>query len=199
MKIVKEGDTRNVLCHNCGKSTATYLLRDVDFSDRSGTVKNILAAVCHGCQQVVSIPAQCTPQIKHTFDQTRQPLEVRIPAHFLDILSLATQKIDDSLSEEFSKTLILYYLHALTSGRCMQDELKSLLSTELAQAKASKRLSMKITQRQMAALTTLMQQQNLSKISDVVKAVILKINQDLVQGKNLSGLAELRNVAAAFC
>ncbi|MEJ4044692.1 hypothetical protein [Erwinia sp. SLM-02] len=199
MKIVKEGDTRSVLCHHCGKSTATYLLRDVDFSDRSGSVKNILAAVCNGCQQVVSVPAQCTPQIKQAFDQSRQPLEVRVPAHFLDILNVATQKIDDSLSEEFSKTLILYYLHALASGRYTQDELKSLLSSELAQAKASKRLSMKISQRQMAELTALMQQQNLSKISDVVKAVILKINQDLVQGKNLSGLAELRNVAAAFC
>lgn len=199
MKIVKEGDTRNVLCHNCGKSTATYLLRDVDFSDRSGAVKNILAAVCNGCQQVVSIPAQCTPQIKQAFDQSRQPLEVRVPAHFLDILNVATQKIDESLGEEFSKTLILYYLHALNSGRYTQDELKSLLNSELAQAKASKRLSMKISPRQMAELTALMQQQNLSKISDVVKAVILKINQDLVQEKNLSGLAELRNVAAAFC
>nr|WP_314423518.1 hypothetical protein [uncultured Erwinia sp.] len=199
MKIVKEGDTRSVLCHNCGKSTATYLLRDVDFSDRSGAVKNILAAVCDGCQQVVSVPAQCTPQVRHAFEQTRQPLEVRLPAHFLDILNVATQKIDASLSEEFSKTLILYYLHALTRGRYAQEELKPLLSSELAQARASKRLSMKISQRQMAELTTLMQQQNFSKVSDVVKAVILKINQDLVQGKNLSGLAELRNVAAAFC
>ena len=76
MKIVKEGDTRNVLCHHCGKSTATYLLRDVDFSDHGGTVKNILAAVCDRCQQVVAIPAQCTPRIKSAFEQTRQPLVV---------------------------------------------------------------------------------------------------------------------------
>lgn len=197
MKIVKEGDTRSVLCHRCGKSTATYLLRDVDFSDRIGQVKNVLAAVCDGCQQIVSVPAQCTPQIKHAFEQTRQSLEVRVPAHYLDILNVATQKIDASLGEEFNKTLILYYLHALSSGRYAQDELKPLLSSELAQARASKRLSMKITPHQMAEITLLMRQQNIEKTSDVVRAVILKINQDLVQEKNLNGLAELRSTAAA--
>ena len=50
----------------------------------------------------------------------------------------------------------------------------------------------------MAELADIMQQQEMDKTSDVVKAVILKINQDLVQEQNLSGLAELRNMAAAF-
>jgi len=57
---------------------------------------------------------------------------------------------------------------------------------------------MKINHRQMAELADIMQQQEMDKTSDVVKAVILKINQDLVQEQNLSGLAELRNMAAAF-
>jgi len=198
MKIVKEGDTRTVLCQHCGKSTATYHLRDIDFSDHRGTTKNILAAVCNTCQQVVSVPAQCTPQIKNAFEQSRQSLEVRLPAHYLDILNIAIQKIDSSLSEEFSKILILYYLHALTTGRYTQADLKPLLSSELAQAKASKRLSMKISHRQMAELTAIMQRQQIEKTSDVVKAVILKINQDLVQEHNLTGLDELRDIAAIF-
>jgi hypothetical protein len=43
-----------------------------------------------------------------------------------------------------------------------------------------------------------MEQQSLTRSSDVVKAVILKIYQDLVQEKNLGILPELRNVAASF-
>jgi hypothetical protein len=177
---------------------ATYRLRDVDFSDHRGTVRNILAAVCNQCDAVVSVPAQSTPRIKSEFEQAKSALEVRVPAHYLDILNVATQKIDDSLDENFHKTLILYYLHALTTGRYQQQELKMLLGSELANAKSSKRLSMKVSQRQLAELNSIMEQQSLTRSSDVVKAVILKIYQDLVQEKNLGILPELRNVAAAF-
>ncbi|CAI1656669.1 hypothetical protein [Serratia proteamaculans] len=198
MRIVKEGDTRTVLCQHCGKSMATYRLRDVDFSDRRGTVKNILAAVCNQCDAVVSIPAQSTPRVKSEFEQTKSALEVRVPAHYLDILNVATQKIDASLDEDFHKILILYYLHALATGRYQQQELKTLLDSELAKAKSSKRLSMKVSKKQLEELNSIMEQQNLTRSSDVVKAVILKIYQDLVQEKNLGILPELRNVAAAF-
>ncbi|CAI0767682.1 Uncharacterised protein [Serratia quinivorans] len=198
MRIVKEGDTRSVLCQNCGRTMATYRLRDVDFSDRCGTVRNILAAVCNQCNAVVSVPAQSTPRIKSEFEQAKSALEVRVPAHYLDILNVATQKIDDSLDENFHKTLILYYLHALTTGRYQQQELKTLLGSELANAKSSKRLSMKVSQKQLAELNSIMEQQSLTRNSDVVKAVILKIYQDLVQEKNLGILPELRNVAAAL-
>jgi hypothetical protein len=67
----------------------------------------------------------------------------------------------------------------------------------LANAKSSKRLSMKVSQKQLAELNIIMEQQSLTRSSDVVKAVILKIYQDLVQEKNLGILPELRNVAAA--
>ena len=65
----KEGDKRQVICHNCGRSEATYLLRNVDFNDKSGTVENILSAVCDKCNEVISIPAQSTPAIKATLDR----------------------------------------------------------------------------------------------------------------------------------
>ncbi|CAI1701103.1 Uncharacterised protein [Serratia quinivorans] len=147
---------------------------------------------------MVSVPAQSTPRIKSEFEQAKSALEVRVPAHYLDILNVATQKIDDSLDENFHKTLILYYLHALTTGRYQQQELKTLLGSELANAKSSKRLSMKVSKKQLAELNSIMEQQSLTRNSDVVKAVILKIYQDLVQEKNLGILPELRNVAAAL-
>lgn len=198
MRIVKEGETRTLLCHNCGKTSATYRVRDVAFSDKRGTVKNILAAVCDRCDEVAAIPAQSTARIKEAFEQSSSPLEIRVPVHYLDILYVATQKIDTTLSESFNKALILWYLHALTSGRYPQQQLKTLLSSEIADAKASRRLSMKITQKQQAELNQLMQQQGMKKTSDVVKAVILKIHQDLVLEQDLSGLPELRNMAAAI-
>ncbi|NQZ09002.1 MAG: hypothetical protein HRT35_17745 [Algicola sp.] len=38
MKTVEECDSRKVICFECGLTDATYLLRDVDFIDKSGTV-----------------------------------------------------------------------------------------------------------------------------------------------------------------
>lgn len=63
MKIVKEGDKRQVVCSTCGLTQATYTLTDIDFSDGSGSVKNVLAGVCDHCQQVVSLPKQSTESV----------------------------------------------------------------------------------------------------------------------------------------
>lgn len=198
MRIVKEGDKRQVICHNCGRSEATYLLRNVDFSDKSGTVKNILAAVCDKCHEVVSIPAQSTPKIKAEYNKTKSSVEVRVPAHFLDVLNVATQKINPALDESFNRSLILYYIHALNSGRYDQHGLSKFLNDELAKAKASKRISMKVNPNQLDELNAIMERQKLKKNTDVIKAVIMKINEDIVQNDKPEQLAELRNVAAAF-
>ncbi len=198
MRIVKEGDKRQVICHNCGRSEATYSLRNVDFSDKSGTVKNILAAVCNKCNEVVSIPAQSTPKIKAEYNKIKASVEVRVPAHFLDILNVATQKINPALDDNFNRSLILYYLHALNTGRYEQNGLSDFLNTDFAKAKASKRISMKINANQLEEINSIMERQNLKKNTDVIKAVILKINEDIVQNDKPEQLSELRNVAAAF-
>lgn len=198
MRIVKEGDKRQVMCHNCGRTAATYLLRDVNFSDRSGSVKNILAAVCDKCHEVVSVPAQSTPKIKAEYDRVRASVEVRVPAHFLDILNVATQKINPDLDDRFNRTLILYYIHALNLGHYEQSGLSSYLDDDFAKAKASKRISLKINTNQLAEINQIMEKQNLSKNTDVIKAVILKIHRDIIQDDKPEALIELRNVAAAF-
>ena len=198
MRIVKEGDKRQVICHDCGRSEATYLLRDVDFSDKCGTVKNILAAVCDKCHDIVSIPAQSTPKIKLEYDRIKTSVEVRVPAHFLDILNVAIRKINPELDYKFNRALILYYIHALNSGHYEQAGLSNFLNDDFAKAKSSKIISMKININQLSEINEIMERQNLTKNTDVIKAVILRINKDIVQNDKPETLIELRNVAAAF-
>lgn len=197
MKIVKEGDTRQVVCETCGLTDATYTLRDIPFSDGSGEVKNLLAAVCNQCNEVTSIPAQSTARIRAEFNKTRVPVDVRVPAHYLDILTLAAQKVDPTVNENFNKALLLYYLHALSTGRYDNRDLADLLKTQMAKAKASKRLSLKLQTRTVEEMQTLMQNHGLKSNTDVVKSIILKIDQDLLQNSNPPHLAELQNFAAA--
>jgi len=56
LRIVKEGDSRQVVCSDFGLTHATYNLCDINFSEDSGVVKNLLAAVCDSCGKVASIP-----------------------------------------------------------------------------------------------------------------------------------------------
>ncbi|MDW6002360.1 hypothetical protein [Vibrio mangrovi] len=198
MKIVKEGDKRQVVCPVCGLSLATYALRDIDFSDQSGTVKNVLAAVCDTCQKVVSIPKQSTAKVRAEYNKVKTSVDVRLPAHYLDILTLAAQKIDPTLTESFNKPLVLYYLHALSRGRYPACDLSQLLESDLAKARASKRFSLKLNEKSLFEVKALMTAQGLKSNTDVFKSVILKINEDLVQGKVPEHLPELQNFAAAF-
>ncbi|WP_421849436.1 hypothetical protein [Marinomonas sp.] len=198
MKIVKEGDSRQVICPECGLTHATYQLRDVNFNDDSGMVKNILAAVCNHCNTVVSLPKQSTAKVRAEYNKIKTPIDVRLPAHFLDILNIATQKIDASLGDSFNKALVLYYLHALSSNRFSQNDLGLLLTSDLAKAKASKRFSVKLNEKSINEIKSLMASQKLKNNTEVFKSLILRINEDIVQPKQPKHLAELQNFAAAF-
>lgn len=198
MKIVKEGDKKQVICSNCGLTSATYELRDIDFSDQSGTVKNVLASVCESCDQVVSIPKQSTAKVRAEYNKIKTAVDLRVPAHFLDILTLASLKIDPTLTDSFNKPLVLYYLHALSSGRYPAQNLNKLLKTDTAKAKASKRLSLKLNSKTMSEVEALMQAQGLKNNTEVFRSLILKINEDIVQTEKPKHLNELQNFAAAF-
>ncbi len=71
MSIAKEGDTRQIVCFECGLTQATYLVRNVSFNEQTGVVKNLLVAVCNNCQQVVSMPKQSVVQVKAEYQKTR--------------------------------------------------------------------------------------------------------------------------------
>jgi len=111
---------------------------------------------------------------------------------------LATKKIDPSLSDSFNKSLVLYYIHALSTERYSQRNLKDLLGSELAKAKASKRLSFKLNDKTLYDLSSLMDKQGLKNNTEVFKTVILKINEDIVQSPKPKHLSDLQNFAAVL-
>lgn len=64
-KELKVGDKGRAVCSFCkGLVNITYKLRNVNLSEDSGTVKNVLAGVCDNCHKVVSIPSQEAYKIK---------------------------------------------------------------------------------------------------------------------------------------
>ena len=114
MKIFKVGESQTAICESCRSlESATFTLRDVPFSDGSGTVKNVLVGVCDRCDEVCILPHQSTPMVKRQLEAQRKPIESRLPAHMLDILNMASSEIGGST--DFVPHLMKYYIHRLAA------------------------------------------------------------------------------------
>ena len=196
MKIYKVGDKQKAVCESCQTMTqTTFMLRDVPFNDNSGVVKNVLAGVCDTCDEVVLIPHQSTPAIKKQFDAQKKAIETRVPAHMVDILNLASMELGGST--EFSNALIKYYLHSLSEEKTSCKSLIKYLNNDLAKGAAQKRISLKgklVSQE----IDNIKVKTSIASTTDVLKAVVLKINDDVFVHPKPKLISSLKGVAAAF-
>jgi hypothetical protein len=196
MKILREGDTKKVACETCGSfQNATFKLRDVPFNDGSGIVKSVLAGVCDACDSVAVIPHQSTPAIKKQLDKQRKAVEGRIPSHFVDILNLASYAL--GAETDFSHSLVKYYIHALSKNEISTAGLSKFLTSDLAKGKANKRLSLK--GRYVAEEAELVKSlTDIRSTTELLKSVVLKINDDILVHKRPGRIKALQHVVAAI-
>jgi hypothetical protein len=195
MKIVKSEDKSTAACQSCKKFVdVTYRLRDVPLSDGSDIVKDVLVGVCDICDEVCVLPYQSVPKVSKTMEQQRKPIDSRVPAHMLDILNLASAEVGGG--SDFVPNLLKYYLHALAVNEISPASLTRYLASDLASGKAQKRISLK-GRRISEDIAKVKELTNLSSTSDIVKSVILKINDDILQKKNKRPIKVLRGIAAA--
>jgi hypothetical protein len=195
MKIVKVGDTQKAACHQCSRfEKVTYKLRDVPFSDGKGLVKNVLVGVCDCCNSVAVLPHQSTPVVRNQLETQRRSLESRVPAHMVDILNLASMEI--SGTTEFVPGLMKFYIHSLSTNDISSRGLSKYLGSELAKGKSQKRISIK--GRHVAIeFGQLKQITKISSTTDLIKGVVLKINDDVLVNKNPKTIKALKNIVAA--
>ncbi|MCG8609431.1 MAG: hypothetical protein MI864_02750 [Pseudomonadales bacterium] len=195
MKILKEGDTKKVACECCGCfQNATFKLRDVPVSGGSGLVKNILVGVCDACDTVAVIPHQSTPAIKTQLDKQRKAVEGRVPSHLIDILNLASDKL--GAQTDFVPSLIKYYIHALSKNVIAPTELPGLLESELAKGRANKRISLK--GRYIAEeVERVKASAHIGSTTELLKSVVLKINDEILVHQKQDRIKELENLVAA--
>jgi hypothetical protein len=194
MKILKVGDQEKAICNTCKTLVSvTYQLKDVPFSDQSGIVKDVLVGVCDCCNSVIVLPHQSTPKVKRQLAKQRASLEVRVPAHMIDILCLASAELGEGT--DFIDNIIKYYLHALSNGQLSVKDMDNYLLADLAQGKAQKRLSLKgkNVANDVARLKALT---HIDSTTNLIKSVVLKINDDILLRKNIAPMEFLRNLAA---
>lgn len=197
MKIYKVGDTSKAVCHNCkAVKPTTFQLRDIPFSDGEGVVKNVIAGVCDICNEVVSTPPQSTPNIKKSIEEKRKPVEARVPAHMIDILNCASYDLSGTV--DFVPAMLKFYIHKMSSNDKVvsPSKLGQFLNSELATGKNVKRISIKGGKivKDIDALKGLTK---IESTTDIIKSVVLKINNDILTKKNKRVIKQLKDVAAS--
>ena len=195
MNIVKVGDIEKAICQKCKSLVdASYQLKDVPFSDGSGMVKNVMAGVCTQCDSIIVMPHQSTPAIKRELDKQRESIESRVPAHMIDILNLASANICGTT--ELVPNMLKYYIHALSENVISPKGIKGYLSSDLATGKASKRISIKgkhiVHDTESLKIIT-----HIDATTDLIKGVVLKINDDILVHKRKAPLQQLKIVGFA--
>lgn len=203
MKIYEAGEKSQAICEHCKSLVpTTFKYRDVPFDDGSGSVKDILVAVCDNCDAVVAIPAQSTPAIKRARDNAEITLEVSVSARDLQVLDYVAWRIDETATARFRKSLIAHFLKRLEDDpeapQRLAEKIKQFASARKAPNPVDiprKRFSCKIAPATDARLHQLILASGLNK-SDLVKAVIGEIEDTLVRQEAPADLALLRNVAA---
>jgi len=195
MKILKVGDTQKAACNHCKRfENVTYKLRTVPFSDGKGVVKNVLVGVCDCCNSVAVLPHQSTPAVRKQLEVRRKSLESRVPAHMVDILNLASVEL--SGGTDFVPGLIKFYIHALSNNDISPRGISKYLASDLATGKSQKRISLK--GRHVAEeLSHLKEITKIESTTDLIKGVVLKINDDVLVNKKSKTIRALKIIVAA--
>lgn len=195
MKIFKVGDSQQAICEYCHSlETATFALRDVPFSDGSGIVKNVLVGVCNQCDQVSILPHQSTPVVNKQLETQRKPIETRLPAHMIDILNLAAVELGGST--DFVPNLVKYYIHTLANDKTTSKKIDQFLKSDLAKGKAEKRLSLK-GRKIYLDIEALKLTSRIDNTTELIKSVILKINEDILVKKETKSTRYLKDIMAS--
>jgi len=195
MKILKVDDTMKAACSHCKSfQDVTFKLRDVPFSDGSGVVKNVLVGVCTTCDSVAVLPHQSTPAVKKQLEVQRKSLESRVPAHMIDILNLVSDELGGGT--EFVPNIMKYYIHALSNNAISSHNISKYLNTDLASGVAQKRISIKgrFVQEEILILKELTK---IKSTTDLMKSIVLKINDDVLVKKNTKTMNQLKNILVA--
>lgn len=199
MKVYEAGEKIRALCHNDGDVTVTFEYRDVPFRDNRGVAENILVGTCEVCSSAIVIPAQSAPAIAIARKRAERALEVNLPSPFVEVLDAAAMRVNPHATTEFRKHLLIYYVNRYANGTEKPSELadfaKRAVAVIVKDVRApNKRLSMKLADHANLRVERVLSEARLNK-TDLIKSLVVKINQDIVQPKRPKHLEELSSMA----
>lgn len=196
MKIFKLGEKSKGVCSCCKKLVSTtFKLCSIPLSSKKENVDDVLAAACDICGAVVSIPQQSAPRIKEVLNTKKYSIEIRLPIHLLDILLVASDRFEIGNPEHLKDSLIRYYIGQMKSDQKSLKRIKDFSQSDFAKG-ADHRLSLKVNEVIFERLNEIKLKTSLNK-SQIIKALILQINEDVLQNPNDEKINEIEAVLLA--
>lgn len=196
MKIYKLNEKSKGICEQCEKLVpTTFKLLSVPLSNGKAIIDDILCATCDHCKHIVSIPQQSTPRIKEAMSCKKHSIEVRLPRHLLDILLVACDQFSLGNPELLKDSLIRYYISIADDDKKIIRNIKALSTSEFAKGSGF-RLSLKVSDAIFERFEDLRKKTSLNK-TQLLKGLILQINEDLLQKPIKKRFIELKKVLLA--
>lgn len=193
MKIFKVGEKSKGVCEKCKSLVpTTFSICSVALSSGRGTVDDVLAATCDHCGHIVSIPQQSAPRIKDTLNFKTYSIEARMPRHMLDILLLAGDTFNMGNPELLKDSLIRYYISLASSDKEVIKSIKRFSKTDFAKG-SGYRLSLKVNKTVYERFEHLQSKTSLNK-TQLLKAIIMQINEDILQNPIKKRMNELQKI-----
>jgi hypothetical protein len=123
---------------------------------------------------------------------------VSLPASFIEALDLAAFRIDPEATTEFRKRLLAYYIHRAAESEQPAERLASRIARNGQRFDTDapkRRLSFKVTPRLSGEIDKIIERSKLTK-SDLIKSLVMQIDEDILQPKSPHNMKELRRLAA---
>ena len=197
MKFYNIGDVRKALCNECKDIVPTsFQLRDVPLSDGSKVVKDVLVSVCTDCGQICGLPQQSLSLVQDTIRKSKDSVEARVSVAVDDLLKTACMKIGASI--DFQGTLIRYYAHSMVKENSYPAELTRFINSDIARGKKARRISIK-GHNVKADFDVMKTKLHATKYVECIEAVAYRVNEDIINGKSVDRINELKGIYASVC
>jgi hypothetical protein len=198
MRVIREGERGKAGCPFDEKLVSiTYRLSDVP-SSSGKPVRGVLAGVCDTCGKVISVPQQSVPRIREQLTAARKPLEARLPVHVVDLFYSSCSELGGSDRwQDWEIPMLRYYVNWLAHSKDKKSIVERWLGSPVAKGRANDRISAKVDVRFYDAIKKLSGEVEV-KTSDLLKAVILQMADDVQSGKKNKRVRELEEAIATI-
>jgi hypothetical protein len=166
--------------------------------DLSGIdVPGVLLDVCQRCDNVVAIPAQSSLRMREArVPLKEEQLEARIPTHLEDVIYLLAREFSAPV-QAFRPAVLRFYLAELLRDPELADRVRLLAESELADAPARARVSLRVPAELLAAARAQARAGGIAKDSSLIRGLLLAAKEDVLDGRHPERILRLGGAAQA--
>lgn len=196
--LFKEGQQFEAICARCeGRVPATCRTRTYRLEESGADVPGVLVMVCDVCGEIVAIPAQSSVRLRDARVQRKeQTLEARIPTHLEDVIHLIADEFSAPV-QEFRPGLLRFYLRELAESAAFAERVKALAQSELAQAPARARISLRTPAPLLSRAREQARNAGMTTAAEMLRGILLAAKEDVLDGDDPERTLRLGGAAQA--